>query len=156
MAMSLYFPLPPHLTISSLSAITRPSVFYFDNPPPWNKICSRKRRQRAITSALKEWQEYEDAVKDKDLARALRFLKDISIEPDNDSSMESSRPPEGELGLIGWERDWEVLDTCLNAEDMRLVGTAYSFLQNRGFLPNFGKCRNIGTPSTHRYAYWLK
>ncbi|PSS05102.1 ATP-dependent zinc metalloprotease [Actinidia chinensis var. chinensis] len=143
MAMSLYFPLPPHLTISSLSAITRPSVFYFDNPPTWNKICSRKRRQRAITSALKEWQEYEDAVKDKDLARALRFLKDISIEPDNDSSMESSRPPEGELGWIGWERDWEVLDTCLNAEDMRLVGTAYSFLQNRGFLPNFGKCRNI-------------
>lgn len=41
------------------------------------------------------------------------------------------------------ERDWEVLDTCLNADDMRLVGSAYGFLKDRGFLPNFGKCRNI-------------
>lgn len=46
-------------------------------------------------------------------------------------------------GFAGSERDWEVLDTCLNADDMRLVGSAYSFLQDRGFLPNFGKCKNI-------------
>ncbi|KAJ9673073.1 hypothetical protein PVL29_026381 [Vitis rotundifolia] len=89
--------------------------------------------------ALREWREYEDAVKEKDLARALRFLKSVEtnpIEPFNDSSS-------SELGLVQSERDWEVLDTCLNADDMKLVGSAYSFLKNRGFLPNFGKCRNI-------------
>ncbi|CBI24181.3 uncharacterized protein LOC100261626 [Vitis vinifera] len=89
--------------------------------------------------ALREWREYEDAVKEKDLARALRFLKSVEtnpIEPFNDSSS-------SDLGLVQSERDWEVLDACLNADDMKLVGSAYSFLKNRGFLPNFGKCRNI-------------
>lgn len=78
-------------------------------------------------------------MKEKDLARALRFLKSVEtnpIEPFNDSSS-------SELGLVQSERDWEVLDACLNADDMKLVGSAYSFLKNRGFLPNFGKCRNI-------------
>lgn len=36
-----------------------------------------------------------------------------------------------------------MLDTCLNAEDMRLVGSAYAFLKDRGLLENFGKCKNI-------------
>lgn len=78
-------------------------------------------------------------MKEKDLARALRFLKSVEtnpIEPFNDSSS-------SDLGLVQSERDWEVLDACLNADDMKLVGSAYSFLKNRGFLPNFGKCRNI-------------
>ncbi|KAG8386640.1 hypothetical protein BUALT_Bualt03G0169600 [Buddleja alternifolia] len=84
------------------------------------------------TRAMREWQEYEEAVKKKDLARALRFLKNPSIESVND-----------ELGLLGLGRDWEVLDTCLNADDMRLVATAYALLQDRGFLPSFGRYRNI-------------
>ncbi|GMH13383.1 hypothetical protein Nepgr_015224 [Nepenthes gracilis] len=88
--------------------------------------------------ALKEkWKEYEEAVKEKNLARALQFLKSIG---DDDALAVS----DSSMGLVGGvERDWEVLDTCLNAEDMRLVGTAYAFLKGRGFLPNFGRCRNI-------------
>ncbi|XLR23293.1 hypothetical protein S83_051193, partial [Arachis hypogaea] len=33
--------------------------------------------------------------------------------------------------------DWEVLDTRLNADDMKLVANAYRFLKDGGFLPNF-------------------
>ncbi|GKV29350.1 hypothetical protein SLEP1_g38285 [Rubroshorea leprosula] len=103
--------------------------------------------------ALREFQEYEEAVKRKGPARALRFLK--SIEKDNGDpveeklkdvslSIESPQPQLGELGFVGGlERDWEVLDTCLNASDMRLVGGPYGFLKDRGFLPNFGKFSSI-------------
>ncbi|PON53622.1 ATP-dependent zinc metalloprotease [Trema orientale] len=93
-----------------------------------------------VRSALREWNDYEDAVKRKDLAGALRLLKSMEeateVAPLNGSS---------QLGLFGVEtrRDWEVLDTCLNADDLRLVANAYSFLKNRGFLPNFGKFTNI-------------
>ncbi|GKV44358.1 hypothetical protein SLEP1_g51552 [Rubroshorea leprosula] len=45
---------------------------------------------------------------------------------DDSLSIESPRPQLGELGFgCELERDWEVLDTCLNASDMRLVGSAY-------------------------------
>ncbi|KAJ6357369.1 hypothetical protein OIU78_005261 [Salix suchowensis] len=105
-------------------------------------------------AALREWKEYEDAVKRKDLARALRFLKSKETLTNNDSLADSvngsftndsaTRSGLGDLGLFdGLERDWEVLDTCLNADDMRLVSSAYGFLKNRGFLPSFGKFSNI-------------
>lgn len=101
--------------------------------------------------ALREWREYEDAVKEKDLARALRFLKSsetLPLQPlprsesgSSSSSPSVSYPPD----LLAWpEKDWDVLDTCLNADDMRLVGMAYSLLQDRGLLANFGKCKTIG------------
>ena len=87
-------------------------------------------------------------MKRKDLAGALSFLKSIDdpVETVNGSaSLESTRSRLAELGLVvGYERDWEVLDTCLNADDMKLVCSAYGFLKDRGFLSNFGKCRNIG------------
>ncbi|KAG6470178.1 uncharacterized protein LOC122032182 isoform X1 [Zingiber officinale] len=95
--------------------------------------------------ALKEWREYEEALRDKDLARALRFLK-------SEAAMEPLRPPEDSSvvsvtyapsNYSRRERGWEVLDTCLNADDMRLIGSAYAFLQDWGFLPSFGKFRNI-------------
>ncbi|XP_074556331.1 uncharacterized protein LOC141812196 isoform X3 [Curcuma longa] len=95
--------------------------------------------------ALKEWSEYEEALREKDLARALRYLKSEAatdpIRPPEDSSVVSVAyaPPDYSRP----ERDWEVLDACLNADDMRLVGSAYAFLQDRGFLPNFGKFGNI-------------
>lgn len=41
------------------------------------------------------------------------------------------------------ERDWQVLDACLNADDMRLVGSAFRFLKERGLLANFGKFTSI-------------
>lgn len=90
-------------------------------------------------------------MKRKDLAEALRFLesfdRDSAIEPVNDSAAADSAPSAlRNPRLSGWERDWEVLDTCLNADDMKLVANAYGFLRDRGFLPNFGKCRNIGKP----------
>jgi hypothetical protein len=87
-------------------------------------------------------------VRDKDLARALRFLQSAPSSPIDSSSI--SNPGlniNSGFGELDWEipdRDWEILDTCLNADDMRLVGSAYGFLQNRGLLRNFGKCRDIG------------
>ncbi|KAK1397779.1 Phosphoglycerate kinase 1 [Heracleum sosnowskyi] len=93
--------------------------------------------------AVREWQEYEAAVKEKDLAKALRFLRDVQVVEEEKEELSESTRLETELGVYGWERNWEVLDTCLNADDMRLVGAAYSFLKDKGFLPTFGKYRNI-------------
>lgn len=90
-------------------------------------------------------------MRDKDLARALRFLQST---PSSSSAIDPSSISNSGLDLnsgfseLDWarpERDWEILDTCLNADDMRLVGSAYGFLQDRGLLRNFGKCRDIGT-----------
>uniref|UniRef100_A0A5B7ACK5 ATP-dependent zinc metalloprotease n=1 Tax=Davidia involucrata TaxID=16924 RepID=A0A5B7ACK5_DAVIN len=157
MAMSLCFSPPPYITnfpsIFSSKGIARPTDSALSQPTPSptthplaeTKPFSRKlQRRETITRALREWQEYEKAVKDKDLSRALRLLKDVAIEPTDSSIASTQSPHGGQLGLFGGlERDWEVLDTCLNADDMKLVGSAYAFLKDRGFLPNFGKCRNI-------------
>ncbi|XP_019196694.1 PREDICTED: uncharacterized protein LOC109190619 isoform X2 [Ipomoea nil] len=105
----------------------------------------RKSQRLSRAGALKDWQEYDEAVKDKDLTRALRFLKDIPVQPKEESWID----PSGYPSELDWaraarqDRNWEVLDTCLNADDMRLVGSAYAFLKDRGLLPNFGKCRSI-------------
>ncbi|PKA64075.1 hypothetical protein AXF42_Ash005087 [Apostasia shenzhenica] len=102
--------------------------------------------------ALREWQEYEDAVREKDLARALRFLKTMDAAPNLIRPTTPRSPSSTPLfnssisytpDLPRPEKDWEVLDTCLNADDMRLVGTAYAFLRDRGLLASFGKCKNI-------------
>ncbi|GAB2276518.1 hypothetical protein Dimus_011238 [Dionaea muscipula] len=117
----------------------RPPLAFYSSPSSHYLVRANSPRQAQIRAAVKGWKEYEQAVKDKDLARALGFLRLIdesTLEPS-----ESTRP--FRLEPIGVERDWEVLDTCLNADDMRLVGSAYVFLKDRGFLPNFGKCRNI-------------
>lgn len=181
MPNSLLIPDHSRLAISSHRAIAPRSVLFINHPTPSppppphplplvNKELSfggkRQRQQRGLrltttTRALRrtEWKEYEEAVKDKDLARALRFLKDI---PDPENSSSSPVPMDDESStrslkggarggglssdwVVGWERDLEVLDACLNADDMRLVGATYSFLKDRGFLPNFAKCRKIGT-----------
>lgn len=150
---------PPKLLISSsllqFHHFHYPIPFNFQqkNPNGINKHFHLESHQRLLplSRALREWQDYEEAVKRKDLAEALRFLesfdRESAIEPINDSAPAGSAPSAlGNPRLSGWERDWEVLDTCLNADDMKLVADAYGFLRDRGFLPNFGKCRNIGTP----------
>ncbi|KAK9156257.1 hypothetical protein Sjap_003737 [Stephania japonica] len=107
---------------------------------------------RTRAGALREWRDYEDALKDKDLKRALGFLRSIETLQDQNlstpqSSISDSEHFKGEDSELEWllrrEKNWEVLDACLNADDMKLVAGAYGFLQSRGFLPNFGKCRNI-------------
>ncbi|MFS7963882.1 putative peptidase M41 [Helianthus anomalus] len=95
---------------------------------PHNPLPFRQHSRRITPKALTEWREYEQAVKDKDLGKALRFLQDI-----NDLQSE----------LVELQRDWEVLDTCLNADDMRLVASAYVFLKDKGFLNQYGKYRSI-------------
>ncbi|KAJ4981898.1 hypothetical protein NE237_032735 [Protea cynaroides] len=125
--------------------------FYQTSPFPLCSFVDKKAISgRGLrTRALREWQEYEDAVKEKDLARALKLLKSLeglSIQSPVSPTPASISPilPSGiDLKLSRMERDWEVLDTCLNADDMKLVGSAYAFLKDRGFLPNFGKCRNL-------------
>jgi hypothetical protein len=96
-------------------------------------------------SALREWREYEDAVKRKDLAGALRFLKSIENDEQRDSVESIVTAKLSGLGALELERDWQVLDACLNADDMRLVGSAFRFLKERGLLANFGKFTSIGT-----------
>ncbi|PIN12220.1 hypothetical protein CDL12_15167 [Handroanthus impetiginosus] len=134
-----FHPLHSALPIPILSSPYPSFPFLLTTHFSRTKICGHSTRTRAF----REWQEYEEAVKKKDLARALRFLKDVPIELENSSIDEPIRPVSDELGFLGLERDWEVLDTCLNADDMRLVGSAYAFLRDRGLLPNFGKYRNI-------------
>ncbi|KAL3734063.1 hypothetical protein ACJRO7_023418 [Eucalyptus globulus] len=116
------------------------------SPRPFPRPLLRSDRAKAAppaSRALREWRDYEEAVKRKDLASALRFLRSQSVAGDvvgddyegDEVGMYLSGKPE--------ERDWEVLDTCLNADDMKLVTSAYALLKDRGFLPNFGKFRSI-------------
>ncbi|KAG0492542.1 hypothetical protein HPP92_005940 [Vanilla planifolia] len=93
---------------------------------------------------------------EKDLARAPSVPENygpvsnsVQYPASSSSSYAPSNPsisysPE----FLGPEKDWEVLDTCLNADDMRLVGRAYAFLKDRGLLKNFGKRRNIVVDGT--------
>ncbi|XP_022969427.1 uncharacterized protein LOC111468437 isoform X2 [Cucurbita maxima] len=163
---------PPKLLISpsllQFQSFHCPLPFHFQQKNGINEHFHLQRHQRLLLlpRAIREWQEYEEAVKRKDLAEALRFLesfgRESAIEPPNDSALADSAPSAlGNPRLSGWERDWEVLDTCLNADDMKLVANAYGFLRDRGFLPNFGKCRNIvsklspkkwGLSGSSRYA----
>ncbi|KAM7495730.1 hypothetical protein LguiB_030339 [Lonicera macranthoides] len=115
-----------------------------------------RRRRGAVVAVRREreWEEYYgEAVKEKDLVLALRLLKQQEEEEKNSSSSSSSIesttmmiPQLRELESSSEknrDRDWEILDTCLNADDMSLVSSAYSFLHHRGFLPFFGKFRNL-------------
>jgi hypothetical protein len=91
--------------------------------------------------AVKEWREFEDAVRSKDLSRALRFLQ--SVEPSAEAAA-GTAATQVVAAPLPPGRHWEVLDACIDADDMRLVGRAYQFLVDRGVLANFGKCKNIG------------
>ncbi|THU64629.1 hypothetical protein C4D60_Mb01t28490 [Musa balbisiana] len=128
----------------SLSPMLRRSVALTKISLPIRKPSTFRRNPTLLPiKALKEWREYEDALREKDLARALRFLRSMELEPlpAEESSVDSVSYVPADYPRTA--RDWEVLDACLNADDMRLVGSAYSFLQDRGFLPNFGKFKNI-------------
>ncbi|XP_016479739.1 uncharacterized protein LOC107800987 [Nicotiana tabacum] len=141
--MLLRFSSPNWSALTPLHNLTSyPNAFTIPTPCRVysSQFYDRKSHRRPIIRAVREWQEYEEAVKDKDLSRALRFLRDIPIEEPKDSS---TRAGGGELDWFRLERDWQVLDTCLNADDMRLVGSAYAFLKDKGLLPNFGNYRNI-------------
>ncbi|KAJ9139590.1 hypothetical protein P3X46_030312 [Hevea brasiliensis] len=142
---SLHLKIFPHFLSSPRLVFGHVSFLFLQTP--------RDKNPKLIPRALKGWHEYEDAVKRKDVARALRFLRSLEADKNKDNSADkvngflSSGPTRAgisELGLFdGSQRDWEVLDACLNADDMRLVGSAYGFLKNRGFLPSFGKFSNI-------------
>ncbi|XP_076932706.1 uncharacterized protein LOC143598355 [Bidens hawaiensis] len=112
---------------------SRPHNFFQSNQFPNYPLKIRQHYSRP--RALTEWREYEEAVKEKDLGRALRFLQDIP-QPTDDNN---NKP----LGLMELQRDWDVLDTCLNADDLRLVAAAYAFLKDKGFLNQFAKYRSI-------------
>ncbi|KAI3835681.1 hypothetical protein MKX03_015284 [Papaver bracteatum] len=131
---------------SRFSSVQNPPLISGLNFPNHKR---RKSIQSNRTRAVREWQDYEEAVKQKDVARALRFLKSLDnpqIQKQSSSSSTSIDPyldVDNDLSLLRPEKDWEVLDACLNADDMKLVATTYRFLQERGLLSNFGKCRNI-------------
>lgn len=139
---------PTHNTIPpvflSPNPLTHLPPSHFPIRPHGHSKFSISTRPTSLIRALREWNEYEEAVRDKDLAKALKLLKSINgdampLEQQTDSTG-SRFQTRSESGFV---RDWEVLDTCLNTDDMRLVGSAYVFLKDRGMLQNFGKCRNI-------------
>lgn len=122
-------PLASTAAISARGVSSSKRFFPFPRRPPHPG-------QRLRAGSLKEWREFEDAVRSKDLSRALRFLQSVDPYPDAEAATQVALPmPPG--------RDWEVLDACIDADDMRLVGRAYQFLSDRGLLANFGKCKNI-------------
>ncbi|WVZ77741.1 hypothetical protein U9M48_025568 [Paspalum notatum var. saurae] len=140
-AASSYLPLASALTPSSPNRSTRSPCFPRPRRPRLRagSVNSVKewREFEDDAGAVKEWREFEDAVRRKDLSRALRFLQ--SVEPAaaaGTAAVQVAVPvPPG--------RGWDVLDACIDADDMRLVGRAYQFLVDRGVLANFGKCKNI-------------
>ncbi|XP_013625037.1 PREDICTED: uncharacterized protein LOC106331266 isoform X3 [Brassica oleracea var. oleracea] len=118
-------------TLSPSSCLLR-NLILSPSPHPFSRpifvVGSRRRHlvQRP-SSALREWREYEDAVKRKDLAGALRFLKTVQVidKQAAEAAIES-------INIAAAPAlDWEVLDACLNADDMRLVGSAFRFLKDR-------------------------
>ncbi|KFK35531.1 hypothetical protein AALP_AA4G002700 [Arabis alpina] len=124
---------PPCLRQLSLSPYSRQSYFLV-------RPLGFRRHELCRPNALREWREYEDAVKRKDLAGALRFLKSIETDDKREAVESIVAAP---VGAFEVERDWQVLDACLNADDMRLVGSAFRFLKERGLLAYFGKFSNI-------------
>ncbi|KAJ1278060.1 hypothetical protein BS78_04G051200 [Paspalum vaginatum] len=137
---SSHLPLASALTPSSPNRFIRSPSFRRPRRPRLRAGSVKEWREfEDDAGAVKEgmWREFEDAVRRKDLSRALRFLQ--SVEPAaaaGTAAMQVAVPvPTG--------RDWEVLDACIDADDMRLVGRAYQFLVDRGVLANFGKCKNI-------------
>ncbi|KAK9072190.1 hypothetical protein SSX86_008622 [Deinandra increscens subsp. villosa] len=140
MAISLRFtPPPPPISPSRRYNLPQTLNFFHSNQFPDLPSGFRQHSRRITPRALTEWREYEQAVKDKDLGRALRFLQEIP-QPDGYSLDSQNDNP---LKLLELQRDWEVLDTCLNADDMRLVAAAYAFLKDKGFLNQFAKYRSI-------------
>ncbi|KAJ9567860.1 hypothetical protein OSB04_003826 [Centaurea solstitialis] len=142
--MVIFLRCTPLLLPSLHQSPTIPQSFSSTNKPYYyhHPFAIRQQRLRSTTArrALTEWREYEEAVKDKDLARALRFLQQEFPLP---SSPPTPNDYDYDLQLELQRRDWQVLDTCLNADDMRLVSTAYAFLKDKGFLNYFGKYRSI-------------
>ncbi|CAA7027395.1 unnamed protein product [Microthlaspi erraticum] len=144
MMMALSPSSPPCLSNLSLSPSPHPFSRQSDILVPRLRplvFAGFRRHQLPRPSALREWREYDDAVKRKDLAGALRFLKSIETDEVRDVPIRADQL--SVLGALELERDWQVLDACLNADDMRLVGSAFRFLRERGLLPNFGKLSSI-------------
>ncbi|KAF0919419.1 hypothetical protein E2562_029452 [Oryza meyeriana var. granulata] len=116
-------------------------------PSPRRRGPSTRTRTRIhlrAGSSLKEWGDFEDAVRSRDLPRALRFLQSVEPPPAQPSTESAAGGAVARVALPAPPgRDWEVLDACIDADDMRLVGRAYQFLADRGVLANFGKCKNI-------------
>ncbi|KAI3825851.1 hypothetical protein L1987_07539 [Smallanthus sonchifolius] len=139
MAISLRCTPPAPFFPSRPYTIPQTPIFSHSNQFPDYPLGIRKHSRQITPRALTEWREYEQAVKDKDLGRALRFLQEITPPDDYSIDSQTDKP----LGLLELQRDWEVLDTCLNADDMRLVASAYAFLKDKGFLNHFGKYRSI-------------
>ena len=126
----------------------------------------RDARQRI---AKFKWKEFENAVEYKDLERALKVLETLN---NFESDVESDATAEDRNDVFQLSRDdadgalraessngtgtsyaavslprtdyMKILDACQSAQDLELVGQAYEWLQNGGFLQNFGKYKARG------------
>lgn len=98
------------------------------------------------------WREYGKAVEKKDLKKALRILESVQVVEkwkEQPPSWASEKEEEEELLIPSPPQDLRnLLDACLAATDMRLVAKTYDFLQLKGLLPSFGKCKNITAESS--------
>ena len=120
-----------------------------------------------------EWKEFEEAVESKDLGRALKALEVLnrfeSDTSDNQVDSIGSSKTNGSMGSESLDARTtsaeiffpraeylKVLDTCQSALDMQLVGQAYRWLQERGFLSSFGKFKSRGKVLIDIYIFeWV-
>lgn len=112
----------------------------------------------------KVWREYDRAVEKKDLGKALRILESLEmlekprvasslsfVEKEEDEALQQQSTVPFRINVDGEEvviseppEDLrKVLDACLNATDLKLVGRTYNLLQLRGLIPSFGKYKSI-------------
>ncbi|KAI5068956.1 hypothetical protein GOP47_0015257 [Adiantum capillus-veneris] len=129
--------------------------------------CTKQQYTRRILASFKQeerigervWREYGKAVRKKDLKRALGILESVQImekwreQPSfldlGQQQEEAEEEEEEDIIIPSPPQDLRnVLDTCISATDMTLVARTYEFLQNRGLLPGFGKCKNITAESS--------
>ncbi|KAG7023013.1 hypothetical protein SDJN02_16749, partial [Cucurbita argyrosperma subsp. argyrosperma] len=116
---------PLQLSNSNLS-VTRFSFIFSDK----HFHFGRHQRLLPLPRALRESQDYQQAVKRKDLAEALSAIVPIS----DPAAADSASSALGNPRLSGRERDWAVPGACLDADDMKPVANAYGFLRDGGHI----------------------
>lgn len=134
--------------------------------PSQNLPFDRDARQRISKF---EWKEFEEAVEFKDLGRALKALETLNnfesdatpedtkdvvelyVDEGGDGNgslrVESSNGAGTSYVAFSLPRtDYlKILNTCQSAKDLELVGQAYGWLQDAGFLQSFGKYKARGS-----------
>ncbi|KAH7426596.1 hypothetical protein KP509_10G007600 [Ceratopteris richardii] len=126
----------------------------------WAGKSPGQRFQRPVHASFKQedkvgeniWRAYGKAVEKKDLKKALQILEKVQLVEDwrqSPTFLETQEQEDEEFLIPSPPQDLRsLLDACISATDMGLVARTYEFLQAKGLLSNFGKCKNIPAESS--------